>query len=104
MRFRLDSYRLHIEKAGYADALYPFLVKRGKSVSVDIALAARGEIPEDFVYVPAGRFLYGDQDEDLRLSFLNAVPIHERELGAFLIKQTRDHVRGMDRVPIQLAA
>jgi formylglycine-generating enzyme required for sulfatase activity len=36
--------------------------------------------------VPAGRFLFGDADEDWRVAFLNAAPIHERATEAFLIK------------------
>jgi formylglycine-generating enzyme required for sulfatase activity/tRNA A-37 threonylcarbamoyl transferase component Bud32 len=81
------SYRLHIQADGRADTFYPIVVRRGEAVSVDVPLPAREEIPDDFVYVPAGRFMYGDQDEELRLAFLNAAPIHERTAGAFLIKR-----------------
>jgi eukaryotic-like serine/threonine-protein kinase len=80
------SYRLRIESPGRVPTLYPFVVRRGKPVSIEVALPASTEIPADFRYVPAGRFLYGDYDEEWRLSFLNAVPLHEREQGSFLIK------------------
>ena len=80
------SYRLEIRKPGYVSTLYPVVVKRGETVSLNIALPPEGDIPAGFTYVPAGRFLYGDDDEDLRVSFLNAVPLHERELHGFVIK------------------
>ena len=79
------SYRLRIERAGYLDVLYPFTIKRGESASVDFPLLPIGDVPKDFRYVPAGRFLYGDPDEDLRVSFLDTVPMHERWGRAFLI-------------------
>jgi formylglycine-generating enzyme required for sulfatase activity len=79
------SYRLHVAKSGHAKTIYPFVIKRGESSAVELALPPLTEIPEGFAYVPAGTFLYGDTDEDLRLSFLNAVPLHERKLHAFLI-------------------
>jgi formylglycine-generating enzyme required for sulfatase activity len=81
------SYRLHIAMAGRADTLYPFVVKRGESLAVNVALPLRKEIPEGFRYVPSGTFLYGDRDEEWRLSFLNTVPLHERPSHAFLVEE-----------------
>jgi serine/threonine protein kinase/formylglycine-generating enzyme required for sulfatase activity len=80
------SYRLRIEGAGYVETFFPFVVRRGRSTSVELNIPATTDIPQGFRYVPAGRFLYGDHDEEWRLSFLNTVPLHERERGSFLIK------------------
>jgi serine/threonine protein kinase/formylglycine-generating enzyme required for sulfatase activity len=80
------SYRITATKDGYAPTRYPFVVHRGESLRFDLRLALTGEVPADFVYVPEGRFLYGDAEEEWRLAFLNAPPIHERSTGAFLIK------------------
>ncbi len=45
--------------------------------------------PPGFVLVPSGRFLWGfDGDEDVRLGFFGAPPLHERESGAFAISAT----------------
>lgn len=80
------SYRLTVTKSGFAQTRYPFVVRRGEAVRVDLSLMSASAVPPDYVYIPEGRFLYGDSDEDWRLSFLNAAPIHERSTGAFLIK------------------
>jgi formylglycine-generating enzyme required for sulfatase activity len=80
------SYRVTATKEGFAETRLPFVVKRGESARYDLRLPPASDVPPDFVYVPAGRFLSGDPDEDLRLGFLNAAPIHERSAPAFLIK------------------
>jgi formylglycine-generating enzyme required for sulfatase activity len=80
------SYRVTASKEGFVQTRYPFVVKRGQAEQLDIRLVPEQDVPADFVYVPEGRFLYGDADEDWRLGFLNAAPIHERVAPAFLIK------------------
>src|SRR5207248_9913059 len=79
------SYRLRIERDGYAGVFYPLVVPRGEPVAVEVALPPAGDVPPDLHYVPEGRFLYGDYDDDLRLSFLNTVPMHQRSGRGFLI-------------------
>jgi formylglycine-generating enzyme required for sulfatase activity len=80
------SYRVTATLDGFVKTQLPFLVRRGQALRLDLRLAATRDVPPGFVYVPEGRFLYGDADEDWRVAFLNAVPIHERSTGAFLIK------------------
>jgi formylglycine-generating enzyme required for sulfatase activity len=80
------SYRVTATKAGFAEAKFPFVVRRGEPAQFEIRLLPADQVPADFVYVPEGRFLYGDANEDWRLGFLNAAPIHERVAPAFLIK------------------
>ena len=80
------SYRLHVQMPGRADTLVPFVVKRGEPLALQIPLPRADQIPPDFRYIPAGRFFYGDHDEEWRVAFLNAAPIHERTQGAFLMK------------------
>jgi serine/threonine protein kinase/formylglycine-generating enzyme required for sulfatase activity len=81
------SYRLRIGAGGAGELLYPFVVKRGEPASIELRLPAAGEIPPGFRYVPTGRFMFGDPDDQLRVAFLNAVPMHERAGGAFLIQE-----------------
>jgi formylglycine-generating enzyme required for sulfatase activity len=68
---------------------YPLLVRRGQAPErVIIERPAKSRVPEGFVFVPAGRFLFGygtnDTHEVLR-RWYNTVPLHERETGSFLI-------------------
>ena len=61
----------------------PFVVRKGRDHLGRHPPPHRwGTVPDDFIVVPAGRFLYGDHDEEWRLSFLNAAPVHEREKWA----------------------
>jgi formylglycine-generating enzyme required for sulfatase activity len=80
------SYRFTARKEGFVDTRYPFVVKRGQTQRFDVPLLPARNVPADFVYVPEGVFLYGDADEDWRVGFLNAAPIHERTTPGFLIK------------------
>jgi len=79
------SYRLVIEAEGRARVVYPFEIGRGARTDVELALPAASVVPKDFVYVPPGKFWYGDGDEQLRTQFLDTVPIHRRATGAFLV-------------------
>ena len=80
------SYRLLIHAAGRAPVALPILLRRGESLQVHADLPVVGLVPAGFIYVPAGRFVYGSTaDEDLRRSFFDAVPAHDRTTGSFLI-------------------
>jgi formylglycine-generating enzyme required for sulfatase activity/tRNA A-37 threonylcarbamoyl transferase component Bud32 len=79
------SYRLTALKTGFTETRYPFVVRRGQPLKITLSLVGTAETPSNFVYVPEGPFLYGDADEDWRVAFLNAAPIHERTTGAFFI-------------------
>ncbi len=80
------SYRVTATRDGFVETRYPFVIRRGERSRIDVALLPAGDVPADFVYVPEGSFLYGDADEDWRIGFLNAAPIHERTTPAFLMK------------------
>ena len=80
------SYRIVATKEGRARTVFPLVVKRNQAEAVEIDLPLASEVPEGFTFIPAGRFYYGDADEDWRLSFLNAVPLHERQTPEYLVK------------------
>ena len=64
----------------------PLLVERGERRRVDVDAAAPPAVPDGFIYVPAGRFLYGySGSDDLRREFFTAVPLHAVDTGAYLI-------------------
>ena len=94
------SYRLTFD--GAVRVLYPFEVRRGETLAIDLALPS-APIPVGFAYVPAGEFWFGDIDEQLRTQFLTAVPIHRRHTDAYLIAQHettyRDWIAFLNALP-----
>jgi formylglycine-generating enzyme required for sulfatase activity len=80
------SYRLSFQAPGRAPVRYPIVAKRGETQQLDLTLPAAAALPADFLYVPAGRFLYGSAgDEDLRRGFYGSVPLHTVHTDAYLI-------------------
>jgi serine/threonine protein kinase/formylglycine-generating enzyme required for sulfatase activity len=65
---------------------YPLLVRRSEELEINFEMPAAAAIPEGFVYVPPGRFLFGSADDDgLRKSFYYATPLHQVTTEAYLI-------------------
>jgi formylglycine-generating enzyme required for sulfatase activity len=97
------SYRLLLSGAGLAHVVYPFEVRRGEEVVVDVALPAVSAVPEGFVYVPPGAFWFGDGDEQLRTGFLGTVPIHRRHTDGYSIARHEttyaDWIAFLDALP-----
>ncbi len=80
------SHLLLITAEGHAPVRYPVHLTRDETLQASLTLPRASEVPEGFVYVPAGSFLFGSaSDEDLRKGFLTAPPLHERSTEAFLI-------------------
>jgi formylglycine-generating enzyme required for sulfatase activity len=97
------SYRVVIESAGTARVVYPLELSRGQRLTLELTLPSAASVPEGFVYVPAGAFLYGEADEQWRTQFLNTVPIHQRTTDAYLIARTettyRDWIAFLEDLP-----
>ncbi len=98
------SYSLSIALPGRVAVRAPILVERGKQLVVAVALPPRVEdVPDGFVYVPAGEFLYGNASEDDRRSFFTTTPLRRRSTPAFLIQRTEvtfeDWLRYVDSLP-----
>jgi formylglycine-generating enzyme required for sulfatase activity len=79
------TYRVMVDKPGFAPVAYPFDVRRGEQLALALDLPPASAVPAGFVYVPAGEFWFGDADELLRTQFLGTVPIHKRRTDAFLM-------------------
>jgi formylglycine-generating enzyme required for sulfatase activity len=83
------SYVLVLTAPGRARVRYPVVVGRGERLAFEVDLPPAAAVPEGFVYVAPGRFLFGtDADEPARKSFFNAVPLHEARTGAYLVGRT----------------
>ncbi|WP_437589699.1 nSTAND1 domain-containing NTPase [Sorangium sp. So ce1000] len=83
------SYRLQLEAPGREVVRLPVLLARAERARVALALPTAGTVPRGYVYVPAGRFLFGTSAiEGLRQGMLNAQPLHEVHTGSYVIKLT----------------
>jgi len=81
-------YRVTFEEAaGHVGFRFPMLLQAGEKRTATIRVPKRTSVPEGFVYVPEGRFLFGSPIEDLRVSFFYTVPLHAVDTGAFLISK-----------------
>jgi len=84
------SYLLHFELPGRVMVGYPVALGRGESFDITVTLPPADAVPDGFIYVPAGRFLYGSLDMETMRTFLRADPMHSVETGPYLI--ARDEV------------
>jgi formylglycine-generating enzyme required for sulfatase activity len=98
------TYRVNVDGPGLAQVSYPVEVGRGERVEVNLTIPLDAAVPKGFTYIPAGKFLYGDIDEQLRTQFLSAVPIHQRQTGGYLIAQRettyRDWIAFLNALPV----
>lgn len=83
------SYLFTFQLPGHAAVRYPLVIERASQNSITVPLPPAAAIPEGFVFIPPGPFQFGTAgDEALRKTFLSTVPIHEVELGGYLIART----------------
>ena len=74
------------------------LVGRGEKLELEVTLPPADSVPPGYVYIPAGRFLFGTATDDtLRQSFLSTVPLHPRETSAYLISRYETTYREIGR-------
>ncbi|GAB4557443.1 MAG: hypothetical protein Tsb0020_01620 [Haliangiales bacterium] len=85
MSLEPGSYRLVIEAEGRAPVRYPVLLERGERLALQLELPSVVEVPDGFVYIPPGRFLFGTASRGDGRTFLDTAPLHERRTGAYLI-------------------
>jgi serine/threonine protein kinase len=84
------SYVLTLEMPGRATTRYPILLARAECVHFTVSLPEAARVPEGFVYVAAGRFLFGSSAADeVRRRLHDTMPLHESETGSFLIAKDR---------------
>jgi formylglycine-generating enzyme required for sulfatase activity len=81
------SYVFTFALRGHVEVRYPVLLRRRERFEATVPLPRTDEVPPGFVYVPAGRFLYGTREEGFRRRWLNATPMHETTTEAYLIGQ-----------------
>jgi serine/threonine protein kinase/formylglycine-generating enzyme required for sulfatase activity len=79
------SYLLTLQVTKELEIAYPVVIERDQELTLNLDLPAPAQVPEGFVYVPEGRFLFGCPDDDLMRKFFSTPPQHQVETGAFLI-------------------
>jgi formylglycine-generating enzyme required for sulfatase activity len=79
------SYRLTLEAPDRVAVRVPVQAEAGGKLDVRLHLPRSAELPEDFILVPAGGFLFGSRDDESLRTALITVPMHEVVLPAFLI-------------------
>ncbi len=82
------SYLLEARAPGRAPVRLPLLLRRGERVDLTLRLPARERVPDGFIYIPPGRFLFGSAaPEDQRRDFFHHVPLHPVRTGGYLISR-----------------
>jgi formylglycine-generating enzyme required for sulfatase activity len=80
------SYLLILSAPGRFTTRYPVLIGRDEQLKVEFDLPLASEVPDGFVYVPPGRFLFGSAGTEAeRRDFLRAVPLHQVQTGGYYI-------------------
>ncbi|RKG82653.1 hypothetical protein D7V88_25045 [Corallococcus terminator] len=78
------SYLLTFTRPDRPPVRYPVLLGRGGVFQARVVLPEH--VPDGYVYVPPGRFLYGSgDDESIRRTVVRTRPLHPLTTGAFLI-------------------
>jgi serine/threonine protein kinase/formylglycine-generating enzyme required for sulfatase activity/cell division protein FtsB len=82
------SYVLTFEAPDRVTVRYPVLLERADRLRISVDMPRAAQIPKGYVYIPAGRFLFGTStEESMRTGFLTTVPQHVVTTGAYLIAQ-----------------
>ncbi len=79
------SYVVSVSAPDHAPVRVPIELTRGQRQEVEIQLLRAGDVPEGFVYIPAGRFWFGSTaDEEIR-KWQATIPAQRRHIGSYLI-------------------
>jgi eukaryotic-like serine/threonine-protein kinase len=83
------GYLVEVTAPGRAPLREPIVIERDATLALELVPLRASAVPEGYVYIPPGWFLYGSgADEDTRRSFLSTVPQHRRHTAGFLIART----------------
>jgi len=63
LKLPMGSYVCVLKAGGYRDTRYPVRIERDQTWTGDVRLKTDEEIGEDFVHIPAGRFVYGEGEK-----------------------------------------
>jgi serine/threonine protein kinase/formylglycine-generating enzyme required for sulfatase activity/energy-coupling factor transporter ATP-binding protein EcfA2 len=97
------TWVLELRAPGHAPVRHVMRAEPGPERTLDMPLPEAARVPEGFVYVPRGPFLFGTAaDENIR-QFFDTAPLHEVETGPYLISRTEvtygEYVRWLETLP-----
>jgi formylglycine-generating enzyme required for sulfatase activity len=81
------SYVVEASAVGHTPVRIPIALRPGEQRAVDVRLPAM-LVAGDYVYIPAGKFLFGSNEEERIREWLATTPMHEVETGAYLVGRT----------------
>ncbi|NPD26873.1 bifunctional serine/threonine-protein kinase/formylglycine-generating enzyme family protein [Corallococcus exiguus] len=80
------AYVLAFQAPGRVRVVLPVVLAPGERFEVRVSPPLESQVPEGFVYVPPGRFLFGSSDDEaLRREFLQAPPLRPVTTQGYLI-------------------
>ena len=82
------SYVVRAAHPGRAPVAAPVRLTRGEHHALSLALPPAAAVPPGFVFVPAGRFLFGSGDDEPMRQWYDTAPLHPRTTPAYLIART----------------
>ncbi|WPB76762.1 SUMF1/EgtB/PvdO family nonheme iron enzyme [Archangium violaceum] len=97
------TWVVELSAPGYAPVRHVLRAEPGPERTLEVALPEAASVPEGFIYVPRGTFLFGTAaDENIR-QFFDTTPLHEVETGPYLISRTEvtygEYVRWLEALP-----
>jgi eukaryotic-like serine/threonine-protein kinase len=97
------SYVLDAELAGRRASRLPWRLRRGDDAVVEVDLPTPADVPEGYLYVPAGWTLFGSSEvQAVRLTSATQ-PEHPVHVGAFLVAEHEttfgEYLRFLDSLP-----
>jgi formylglycine-generating enzyme required for sulfatase activity len=103
------DYLLALSRAGHADVRYPIRLARGEARNETIAMPPAAAVPDGFVYIPPGEFLFGSAEiESLRRTFFQTAPLHPVRTGGYLVGRHEvtfaEYLAWLDELPAQARA
>jgi formylglycine-generating enzyme required for sulfatase activity len=82
------SYVVVVTMPGRVAVRAPILVERNRELTIEIDPPLLDDVPQGFIYIPAGEFLFGVANEEDRQTFFVTTPLRRRSTAAFLIGAT----------------
>jgi len=99
------SYRVIVDSPDRVTVRLPVRAEAGGKLLANLHLPRPTEIPDGFVVIPSGGFLFGSRDEESLRTALLTVPMHEVVLPTYLIGRDevtfRQWVEFLEALPVR---